>query len=139
MPLTYSTPPADGNTSWGAWFRTTLAAIKTIIDTLETALSGKAATTHTHSISGVSGLQSALDGKADNSDLTAKADATATSAALAQRLRLDATQTLTSAQRIQAWQNLDSMRIDETLYASAAALASAKPTGEAGVIYVVLG
>jgi hypothetical protein len=49
----------DANDNW--------TAIEGAIDTLQTALDGKAASSHSHSISNVSGLQSALDGKAASS------------------------------------------------------------------------
>lgn len=42
-------------------------AIKGLIDALQTAVNGKAASEHSHDISDVSGLQSALDGKAASS------------------------------------------------------------------------
>ena len=41
---------------------------------VDTALTGKANTVHTHTIANVTGLQTALDGKADDADLTAKAN-----------------------------------------------------------------
>jgi len=47
------------------------------LNSLSVSLSGKAATVHTHTISHVTGLQSALDGKASNAAVNAKLDASA--------------------------------------------------------------
>ena len=47
----------------------TADADKPVSTATQTALDGKAASGHTHTIANVTGLQSALDGKADNSDI----------------------------------------------------------------------
>lgn len=50
------------------------------LDSISASLSGKASTVHTHSIGNVTGLQSALDGKASAADLAGKADSSHTHA-----------------------------------------------------------
>jgi len=60
---------ASANVTYGA-----SGTVEGQLDSISVSLSGKASTVHTHTIANVTGLQSALDGKASTADLAGKAN-----------------------------------------------------------------
>jgi hypothetical protein len=85
---TFAAPPSGGSVSWGGITGTLSSQTD-----LQTALNGKANTTHTHVIADVTGLQTALDAKAPTASPTLTGTVTANTITSAAATVLDVTAT----------------------------------------------